>query len=58
MQVEPSRFRGLYGAAKAAQLSGDQKRAGSYYTKLLALSKDADTEREELREAKAFLWKN
>jgi tetratricopeptide (TPR) repeat protein len=57
MRVEPSRFRGLYGAAKAAQLSGDQKKAGTYYTKLLALSKEADTEREELREAKAFLGK-
>jgi hypothetical protein len=57
MQVEPNRFRGLYGAAKAAQLSGNRKKAESYYTKLLALCKQADTEREELREARAFLAK-
>ncbi len=58
MRTEPNRFRGFYGAAKAAQLSGDQKKARSYYSKLLALSKNADTDREELREAKAFLRKN
>ena len=58
MRTEPNRFRGFYGAAKAAQLSGDQKKAGAYYSKLLALSKNADTDREELREAKAFLRKN
>jgi tetratricopeptide (TPR) repeat protein len=57
MRVEPGRFRGLHGAARAAQLSGNHKAAGSYYTKLLALSKEADTEREELLEAKAFLEK-
>jgi hypothetical protein len=57
MQVEPNRFRGLYGAAKASQFSGNRKKAESYYTKLLALCKQADTEREELREAKAFLAK-
>jgi hypothetical protein len=57
MRVEPNRFRGLYGAARAAQLSGDHKKAGTYYTKLLALSQEADTQREELQEAKAFLGK-
>jgi tetratricopeptide (TPR) repeat protein len=57
MRIEPSRFRGLHGAAKAAQLSGDHKKAGTYYTKLLTLSKEADSDREELREAKAFLGK-
>jgi tetratricopeptide (TPR) repeat protein len=58
MRTEPNRFRGFYGAAKAAQLSGDRKKAEGYYTKLLALSANADADREELREAKAFLGKN
>jgi tetratricopeptide (TPR) repeat protein len=57
MRVEPNRFRGLYGAARAAQLSKDHKKAGTYYTKLLALSQEADTQREELQEARAFLGK-
>jgi len=58
MRIEPNRFRGLYGAAKAAQLSGDRKKAETYYTKLLSLCANPDADREELREAKAFLGKN
>src|SRR5262252_6755823 len=52
---DPNRFRGLYGAAKAAALAGDQGKAKSYYEKLLVLARNADTERPELKEAKAFL---
>src|SRR5215813_12949825 len=52
---DPNRFRGLYGASKAAALAGDQGKAKSYYEKLLVLAKNADTERPELKEAKAFL---
>lgn len=58
MRTEPNRFRGFYGAAKAAELSGDRTKAGNYYTKLLALAENADAERQELGEAKAFLGKN
>ena len=54
---DPNRFRGLYGAGKAAALAGDQAKAKSYYEKLLALAKNADTERLELKEAKMFLAK-
>ena len=57
MRVEPSRFRGLYGAARAAELSGDPAKARDYYTKLAALGQNADTERPELGQAKAFLAK-
>jgi hypothetical protein len=56
-QVEPNRFKGLYGAARAAELSGDRDKARTYYANLLALSEKADTERPELKEAKAFLAK-
>ena len=52
---DPNRFRGLYGAGKAASLVGDQAKAKSYYEKLVVLAKNADTERPELKEAKAFL---
>jgi tetratricopeptide (TPR) repeat protein len=54
---DPNRFRGLYGAAKAAALSGDQAKAKSYYEKLVGLVEKADTERPELKEAKGFLAK-
>jgi len=54
---DPNRFRGLYGAGKAAALAGDQAKAKSYYGKLLGLAKNADTERLELKEAKMFLPK-
>src|SRR5205823_6156755 len=32
MRVEPNRFRGLYGAARAAELSGDRTKARTYYS--------------------------
>ena len=55
MRVEPNRFLGLYGAARAAELSGDRSKARAYYAQLVALGEKADTERPELRQAKAFL---
>ena len=56
-KAAPNRFRGYYGAAKAAERLGDQKKARRYYEKLLELCKQADGERPELVEAKAFLAK-
>jgi hypothetical protein len=55
LRSAPERFNGLYGAARAATLAADQKKARSYYTKLMALTRDADTSRPEIAEAKAFL---
>jgi tetratricopeptide (TPR) repeat protein len=51
----PNRFNGLYGAARAARLAADQKRARTYYGKLLASCRRADSSRPELEEARAFL---
>ncbi len=51
----PNRLRGLYGAAKSAELAKDQQKAATYFRKLAELIKDADTDRNEIREAKAFL---
>jgi tetratricopeptide (TPR) repeat protein len=56
-KVEPNRFRGLYGAARAAAQSGDTAKAKTHYEKLVVLSQNADTERSEIKEAKAFLSK-
>ncbi len=55
LRTAPNRFNGLYGAARAANLAADRKKAKTYYAKLLALSRRADTARPEIAEAKAFL---
>jgi tetratricopeptide (TPR) repeat protein len=52
---EPNRFRGLYGAARAAEAAGDRQKAGDYFAKLLAMTKDADSARPELARAKAYV---
>ena len=54
-QSTPNRFNGLYGAARAAKLAGNQKSAKTYYQKLLALTNPSDNVRPEIAEAKAFL---
>lgn len=51
-QREPNRFRNYLGSAHAAEMAGDRAKAASYYRKLVALAKDADTARPELVSAK------
>jgi tetratricopeptide (TPR) repeat protein len=51
----PNRFNAVYGAARAARLAGNNKSARLYYERLLNLSRDADTPRPEMTEAKQFL---
>jgi tetratricopeptide (TPR) repeat protein len=55
---DPNRFKGLYGAAKASELSGNLANARSYYEKFVSVCEQADGERPQLTEAKAFLSKN
>jgi tetratricopeptide (TPR) repeat protein len=54
---EPNRFRGLYGAARAAERAGERDKAKTYYTKLTTLAEHAKHERAELQTARAFLGK-
>jgi tetratricopeptide (TPR) repeat protein len=56
-KADPNRFLGLYGAARAAELSGDTAKARTYYTQLVALGKGADGTRAELQQARTFLAK-
>ena len=51
----PMRLRGFYGAAKAAEASGDTKKARDYFAKLASLTRNADGDRPEVREAKQRL---
>jgi tetratricopeptide (TPR) repeat protein len=50
-----NRYRGFWGIARAADQAGNQSKASEYFGKLVDLAKSADTERPEVREAKAFL---
>jgi tetratricopeptide (TPR) repeat protein len=53
-QREPNRFRGWYGAARAAEKAGDAAKAKSYYAKLATLAQQGDS-RPELQQARRYL---
>ena len=55
LKETPNRYRGLYGAAKAAEAAGERRMAADYFAKLVVLSKNADTVRPEFARAKAYL---
>ncbi len=57
LRRDPNHFRGIYGAARAAEASGNRQAARDYYAKLQTLTAGRDTERPELAQAKAFLAK-
>jgi hypothetical protein len=52
---EPNRFEGLAGAAKAAEMLGDNEAARQNHQQLVALTANADTERPEVTTAKTYL---
>src|SRR5215470_11271177 len=54
---EPERFRGYYGAARAAAQAGDKLKARRYYAKLVAMA-DPGSTRPEAAQARAFLAAN
>jgi tetratricopeptide (TPR) repeat protein len=51
---EPNRFRGIYGAALAAEMSGDAKAARRYYTRLVQMAGKGEP-RAELTLARSYL---
>src|SRR5215813_14250523 len=55
LKKAPLRLRRCYGAAKPAEASGDAKKARDYFEKLARLTKNADGDRPDLREAKQRL---
>jgi tetratricopeptide (TPR) repeat protein len=58
LKVEPGRFWSLYGAARAAELSGDQAKAKAFFARLVGQTASADVEqRSALKTARAFLEK-
>ena len=55
LKIYPGRFRGLYGAAQAAEQAGDNEDANRYYTKLAAQTSKAGGSRTELDHVREFL---
>jgi tetratricopeptide (TPR) repeat protein len=55
LKQTPNRFRAFWGAARSAESAGDPQKASEYLGKLVDLAKNADTERQEIRNAKASL---
>lgn len=58
LKTHPNRFNGLYGAGLAAEKSGDRNKALKYYNQLLATTKSAESNRQELTAAQLFVKKN
>lgn len=54
LKQSPNRFDGLWGAAQAAQASGNLSAAREYYSKLVEIS-DTAADRPELQEARGYL---
>jgi tetratricopeptide (TPR) repeat protein len=54
LKIYPGRFRGLYGAARAAEQNGDKENASRYYAKLAAQTANATGSRDELNHVRKF----
>ena len=57
LQLTPNRFNSLFGAGRAAELAGARSKAETYYSQLLTICKNAESERPELHFAKSFIEK-
>ena len=55
MKKEPNRFRGAYGAGRAAEALKNRAAARKYYLQMLEIAKGADSKRPELERARAFV---
>jgi tetratricopeptide (TPR) repeat protein len=55
LQGSPNRFNALYGAARGAELAGDEAKARTHFTALMTLAGSNGSSRRELGEARAFL---
>jgi tetratricopeptide (TPR) repeat protein len=54
LKIYPGRFRGLYGAAQAAEQIGEKEKADHYYAKLTEQTAKADGSRIELAELREY----
>jgi tetratricopeptide (TPR) repeat protein len=54
LKIYPGRFRGLYGAAQAAEQIGEKEKAHHYYAKLIEQTAKADGSRSELAQLREY----
>jgi len=54
LKIYPGRFRGLYGAALAAEQTGDKENADRYYAKLAAQTAKSNGSRDELNHVREY----
>ena len=54
LQRAPRRLAGLYGAAQAAKLAGEPKKANAYYAELVGMTEKSDGVRPGVRSARMF----
>jgi tetratricopeptide (TPR) repeat protein len=54
LKIYPGRFRGLYGAALAAEQTGEKEKAHQYYAKLIEQTAKADGSRSELAQLREY----
>jgi len=55
---EPNRFRGAYGAARAAEVTGNAAAARRYYDRALEIARTSDSARPEIARARTYLAGN
>ena len=55
LEGHPKRFNGIYGAAIAAKQSGNKDKAVLYFNQLIELTKNSNSNRIELTEAKTYI---
>jgi tetratricopeptide (TPR) repeat protein len=55
LKFNPNRFNGLYGAAQAAEMSGQTEKANTYYAQVLKVCNGSNSDRPELSRAKALV---
>ena len=55
LKAYPNRYRSIYGIARAADASGDKRKAAAHYDRLMTLAKNGDSSRPELARARAYL---
>lgn len=58
LKRHPGRFNGLYGAAVAAQQTGDMVKASRYFQQLMKTAQLSDKQRQEYADAESFLQRN
>ena len=55
LKLNPNRFNGLYGAARAAEAAGKTVQANTYYANLLKVCAGSSSDRPELNRARSLV---